>query len=120
MKKVLIILSLLLTTNSFVIGDTNKSCFRTQDINNWKALDTKRLIVWSPSRKHPYLVTLMNRCPGLTFEDRLIFKSTLSRICSNSQDTIYTEDMVCHIRDIQELDEIAVKSFIDEIEENNS
>jgi len=28
--------------------------------------------------------------------------------------------MVCHIRDIQELDEIAVKDFIDEIEENNS
>ena len=120
MKKVLIIFSLLLAINCFAKEDATKSCFRVQDINNWKALDNKRLIVWSPSQKHPYLVTLMNRCPGLTFEQSLVFKSTLSRICSNSQDTIFTEDMTCHIKDIQKLDEVTVQNLIGEIEKNNT
>ena len=95
--------------------DSKKSCFRVEEINNWKALDDKRLVVWSPSQSHSYLVTLLNRCPGLTFEQSLVFKSTLSRTCSNSKDTIFIRDMPCHIKDIQEIDDETVQNLINEI-----
>ena len=46
----------------------------------------------------------MNRCPNLIFEQSLVFKSTFSRTCSNSRDTIYAEDMPCHIKSIERID----------------
>ena len=104
MKKIILFLSLLLATNVFAVSEISKDCFRVQDISNWKAIDNKRLIVWSPTQSHPYLVTLMNRCPSLTFEQTLVFKSTLSRTCSNTKDTIFTENMSCHIKSIQKID----------------
>ena len=104
MQITLLFSCLLLIYSSSLKGDTTESCFRIQDINNWKAVDNSRLIVWSPSQSHPYLVTLMNRCPSLTFEQTLVFKSTLSRTCSNTKDTIFTENMSCHIKSIQKID----------------
>ena len=80
---------------SSIWAEENKStdCFRVQDISGWNALDDERLIIWSPTQSKPFLVTLINHCPGLTFEQSLVFKSTLSRACSNTRDTIYTEDI---------------------------
>tara|TARA_B100000470_G_C19702936_1_gene351839 strand:+ start:159 stop:773 length:615 start_codon:yes stop_codon:yes gene_type:complete len=104
MIKILVILGITLATNAFATEKVSKDCFRVQDISNWKAIDNKRLIVWSPTQSHPYLVTLMNRCPSLTFEQTLVFKTTLARTCTNTKDTIFTEDMPCHIKSIQKID----------------
>ena len=120
MKKLLIICSLLITTSSFIAEEATKSCFRVQDIHDWKALDNKRLIVWSPSQSHPYLVTLMNYCPGLLFEQSLVFKSTLSRTCSDTKDVIFTRDIPCYIQNIQKIDEEQVKKLTAEIEGTKS
>ena len=75
-------------------------------------MDNQSLIIWSPTQSKPYLVTLMNRCPGLLFEETLVFKSTLSRTCSNSRDTIYTEDIPCHIKSIKRIDKEAAKEIL--------
>ena len=99
---------------SSISAEENKStdCFRVQDISGWNALDDERLIIWSPTQSKPFLVTLINHCPGLTFEQSLVFKSTLSRACSNTRDTIYTEDMPCHIKSIQRIDREKAKILI--------
>ncbi len=120
MKKLLIICVLLFTTQGIAEEEVTKSCFRVEDISNWRALDNKRLIVWSPTQSHPYLVTLMYRCPGLTFEQSLIFKSTLLRTCSNSQDKIFIEDIPCYIKDIQKIDQETVQNLVIEIEGTES
>ena len=112
MKKFLILIVIFLS--SLVLAEENKSkdCFRVQDISGWNALDDKRLIVWSPTQSRPFLVTLMNRCPSLIFEHSLVFKSTLSRTCSNTRDAIYTEDMPCHIKSIQRVDKEKAKILV--------
>ena len=112
MQITLLFSCLLLIYSSSLKGDTTESCFRIQDINNWKAVDNSRLIVWSPSQSHPYLVTLLNRCPGLIFEHSLVFKSILNRTCSNTKDLIYTEDMPCYIKDIQKIDQETLEKLI--------
>ena len=107
---------LVLSSGALLYGEENsnkKSCFRVGDISNWQALDNERLIIWSPSKSHPYLVTLFNRCPGLRFEDVLIFESTLWRTCSNYNDTIRTELMPCMIKDIKEINEEEVNNLIE-------
>ena len=102
-KKLLPILLIFLLNNLWAEENSSKDCFRVQDISGWHALDDKRLIVWSPTHSKPFLVTLMNRCPNLIFEHSLVFKSTLSRTCSNTKDTIYAENMPCHIKSIKRI-----------------
>ena len=104
LKRLLPILLIFLLNNLWAEEKPSKDCFRVQDISGWHALDDKRLIVWSPTHSKPFLVTLMNRCPNLIFEQSLVFKSTLSRTCSNSRDKIYTEDMPCYIKSIERID----------------
>ena len=98
------ILLIFLINNLWADENRSKDCFRVQDISGWHALDDKRLIVWSPTHSKPFLVTLMNRCPNLIFEQSLVFKSTLSRTCSHSRDKIYAEDIPCHIKSIERID----------------
>jgi len=104
LKRLLPILLIFLLNNLWAEEKPSKDCFRVQDISGWHALDDKRLIVWSPTHSKPFLVTLMNRCPNLIFEQSLVFKSTLSRTCSNSRDKIYAEDMPCYIKSIERID----------------
>ena len=54
-------------SNIWAEENKSKDCFRVQDISGWNALDDERLIIWSPTLSKPFLVTLINRCPGLTF-----------------------------------------------------
>jgi len=78
LKRLLPILLIFLLNNLWAEEKPSKDCFRVQDISGWHALDDKRLIVWSPTHSKPFLVTLMNRCPNLIFEQSLVFKSTFS------------------------------------------
>ena len=113
MNNLILFLSTLFLANLLVSEENlSRDCFRVQDISNWRAVDNQSLIIWSPTQSKPYLVTLMNRCPGLLFEETLVFKSTLSRTCSNSRDTIYTENIPCHIKSIKRIDKEAAKEIL--------
>ena len=113
MKNLILFLSTLFLANLLVSEENlSRDCFRVQDISSWRAVDNQSLIIWSPTQSKPYLVTLMNRCPGLLFEETLVFKSTLSRTCSNSRDTIYTENIPCHIKSIKRIDKEAAKEIL--------
>ena len=113
MKNLILFLSTLFLANLLVSEeDLSRDCFRVQDISSWRAVDNQSLIIWSPTQSKPYLVTLMNRCPGLLFEETLVFKSTLSRTCSNSRDTIYTENIPCHIKSIKRIDKETAKEIL--------
>jgi len=113
MKNLILFLSTLFLANLLVSEEnSSRDCFRVQDISSWRAVDNQSLIIWSPTQSKPYLVTLMNRCPGLLFEETLVFKSTLSRTCSNSRDTIYTENIPCHIKSIKRIDKEKAKEIL--------
>ena len=113
MKNLILFLSTLFLANLLVSEENlSRDCFRVQDISSWRAVDNQSLIIWSPTQSKPYLVTLMNRCPGLLFEETLVFKSTLSRTCSNSRDTIYTENIPCHIKSIKRIDKEKAKEIL--------
>jgi hypothetical protein len=70
---------------------TNENdCMFARSINNWRALDDRNLIVWSPSRKDPYVVTLSRSISGLKFSDTLAFEdhNNDSRICGFGMDKV--------------------------------
>ena len=72
--KALISFSFFLLLNPIIAEEENseKACFRVGDISGWLALGDQRLIVWSPSKSHAFLVSLFNLC--------ITFKSTFNLI----------------------------------------
>tara|TARA_B100000953_G_scaffold50336_2_gene38745 strand:+ start:686 stop:1084 length:399 start_codon:yes stop_codon:yes gene_type:complete len=121
MRRLIFIFFFIFVLQNYVqaIESSDRSCFRVSDISGWRALDDKNLIVWSPSKSHPYLVKLFNRCPGLKFEDTLVFKSSLWRTCSNYNDQIHTRHMPCSIKDIKEIDAEEVLELINTFKASN-
>jgi hypothetical protein len=75
-----------------VVRDTAASdmseCFWAESIYDWRAIDDQHLVVWSPSRHCPYLVSFSMRCHGLRFTDEIGFKDRDGRICPYGGDAV--------------------------------
>lgn len=63
-------------------------CFWAESIYDWRAIDDQHLIVWSPSKHCPYLVSFSVRCHGLRFTDDIGFKDRDGRICPYGGDAV--------------------------------
>lgn len=76
--------------NPFLTDEND--CMFARSIHNWRALDDRNLIVWSPSRRDPYVVTLSRPISGLKFSDSLAFEdhNNDDRICGFGMDKVIT------------------------------
>lgn len=65
-------------------------CIYQRSIYDWKALDRYNLLVWAPSRNHPYHVELDNACFELRWANTIAFYSRGfdDRICGFGGDKI--------------------------------
>ena len=63
-------------------------CFWAESIYDWRAIDDQHLVVWSPSKHCPYLVSFYMRCQGLRFTDEIGFKDRDGRICAFGGDAV--------------------------------
>lgn len=68
-------------------GDMSE-CFWAGSIYDWRAIDDQHMVVWSPSKQCPYLVTFAIRCHGLKFTDEIGFKDRDGRICAYGGDAV--------------------------------
>ena len=87
----------------------DNDCMFFRSIQNWKVLDDRNLIVWSPSRRQPYVVTLSFPLHGLRFRDAIAFEdgNRDGRLCGFGMDGIIVRGSFSQrslIRGIKKLD----------------
>jgi hypothetical protein len=83
-------------------------CLQLGQIYNWKTLDDKTLIV-EDDFHDKFKVSLLSVCPGLSFKERIGFKSfgpAMSLTCVSAGDSIVTRDFAtggqrCAIRSVE-------------------
>ena len=90
------------------LTDAN-DCMFFRSIHNWKVIDDRNLIVWSPSRSQPYVVTLSFPLHGLRFRDAIAFEdhNRDGRLCGFGMDGIIVGGSFAQrssIRGIKKLD----------------
>jgi hypothetical protein len=94
--------------NDRYLTDAN-DCMFFRSIYNWKVIDDRNLIVWSPSRSQPYVVTLSFPLHSLRFRDALAFEDGNhdGRLCGFGMDGIIVGGSFAQrssIRGIKKLD----------------
>ncbi len=65
-----------------------KQCIFFRTLYDWKPLNRRNLIVWAPSRKHPYHLQLDRPCHNLRFAHSIGFTSTDGRLCGFGGDSV--------------------------------
>ncbi|MCC7410940.1 MAG: hypothetical protein IT495_04830 [Gammaproteobacteria bacterium] len=68
----------------------SQECIFERSLHDWRALDRYNLIVWAPSRRHPYHVELDFPCDQLPWVDTIGFTNRPGdgRICGFGGDSI--------------------------------
>ena len=69
-------------------------CVRIDLIRDFQVLDGKNLVVWAPSRRHPFHLRLFSQCFGLRSAEGVIFEGSLGRICGGAGDYLIIQDEI--------------------------
>jgi hypothetical protein len=80
-----------------------QQCVWFRSVSDWHALDEYNLLIWAPSRKHPYLVELDSPCREARWAESLAFSSRDSRLCGYGGDRILVGRDRCSIGAIHKL-----------------
>ena len=89
--------------------ENGNDCFPRRSVSNFEVLSRTHLIVFAPSKRHPYLVEVSGTCVGLRFSETIAFESRDSRICSYGGDDLLVERSRCPIRNITKFDEASLE-----------
>lgn len=108
-----------LERNPDSLPDTTNQCIFFRTLYDWKPLNNTNLIVWAPSRKHPYHLQLDRPCFGLRFAHSIGFTSRDSRLCGFGGDSVLVESGGgmpdrCPIGSITKLTEDSLKALLDQ------
>jgi len=92
------------------LPETTNQCIFFRTLYDWKPLNRHNLIVWAPSRKHPYHIQLDRACHNLRFAHAIGFTSKDGRLCGFGGDAIIVNSGGglpdrCPIGSITKLDE---------------
>lgn len=70
----------------------DNSCIFSSTVNNWRALDSRNLVVWAPNRKDAYHVTLSFPLHDLRTQESVAFvdRNGDGRLCGFGMDQIVT------------------------------
>ncbi len=92
-------------------------CIFFRTLYDWKPLNRYNLIVWAPSRKHPYHLQLDRPCLNLRFAHTIGFTSNDGRLCGHGGDSILVTSGGgipdrCPIGSITKLDEEGLQRLL--------
>lgn len=71
---------------------TTLKCIQFRTLYDWRALNAHNLIVWAPTRKHPYHLQLERPCQGLRFAHAIGFTSNDSQLCGFGGDSVLVQN----------------------------
>jgi hypothetical protein len=70
------------------IPSGGNDCFWAGSIHDWRAISDQSIVVWSPSKRCPYLVEFPMRCIGIRFAEEIGFSDRDGRICPFGGDAV--------------------------------
>ena len=70
------------------IPSGGNDCFWATSIHDWRAVNDRSIVVWSPGKRCPYLVEFAMRCNGIRFADGIVFADRDGRICPFGGDAV--------------------------------
>ena len=92
------------TSSSPEMLRAEQACFMARTATNFSALSSRHVYVEARRDEH-YLLTMFNICPGLRSAFGIALSNDLSRVCSNTNATIYYRDFgrleACRVRDVE-------------------
>lgn len=99
------------------LPQTTNQCIFFRTLYDWKPLNRHNLIVWAPSRNHPYHLQLDRPCQNLRFAHTIGFTSTNGRLCGFGGDSILVTSGGgrpdrCPIGSITKLDEAGLERLL--------
>lgn len=99
------------------LPQTTNQCIFFRTLHDWKPLNRYNLIVWAPSRKHPYHLQLDRPCHNLRFAHTIGFTSNNGRLCGFGGDSILVTSGGglpdrCPIGSITKLDEEGLERLL--------
>ena len=99
------------------LPQTTNQCIFFRTLHDWKPLNRHNLIVWAPSRNHPYHLQLDRPCQNLRFAHTIGFTSTNGRLCGFGGDSILVtsgggKPDRCPIGSITKLDEAGLERLL--------
>ena len=87
-------------------------CFRIANVDNWRVIDKRQLIVYGPGRNDAWQLTLFATCEGLDFTEALVFRARGSnRICGDPGDEILFRDRRCGIVSVRAITPAEVETL---------
>jgi hypothetical protein len=99
------------------LPQTTGECIFFRTLYDWKPLNRYNLIVWAPSRKHPYHLQLDRPCTNLRFAHTIGFTSNDGRLCGYAGDSVLVTSggglpERCPIGSITRLDEAGLERLL--------
>jgi len=80
------------------------NCFRPMDVDNWRVLDDRRMIVFGPGRRGAWQLDFFGSCHGVGFAEVLAFRARSSSwLCGDPGDEIIWRENRCSIRAVRAL-----------------
>ena len=76
-------------------------CVFIRTLDSWRAIDRESLVIYAPSRNHPYKVDLLIPCQGLRFAETIAFTSRDNRLCDFRREAIIVDGQRCPIGRIE-------------------
>lgn len=76
-------------------------CVFVRTLSNWRAIDRESLVIYAPSRNHPYKVDLLFPCHGLRFAETIAFTSRDQQLCDFRSEAIIVDGQRCPIGRIE-------------------
>ena len=99
------------------LPETTNQCIFFRTLYDWRPLNSTNLIVWAPSKNHPYHIQLDRPCNGLRFAHSIGFTSRDSRLCGFGGDSVLVESSGgmadrCPIGSITKLTDESLKNLL--------
>ena len=100
------------------LPQTTNQCIFFRSLHDFRPLNRYNLVVWAPSRKHPYHIQLDRPCHGLRFAHTIGFKSNNDgRLCGFGGDAVLVDQgggipQRCTIGSITKLNEEQLQALL--------
>lgn len=93
--------------------DKGRDCIYSRTINDWTTLDKASLILYAPTKKHPYYVKLIMPSHELNYAHTIgVYSRFDNRFCPYGGDALFIDGQRYTIRAIKKIDKATAKQMI--------
>ncbi len=89
-------------------------CLRISDIDNWRVVDNRQLVVYGQRRDDVWHLRFFSSCTDLSFSETVAFRARGSTLlCGDPGDEIITRGGRCPIASMRRIDAVGIAELLD-------